>query len=188
MTESFVASSLVVSHLSDWYRSPRWVSCTLFSYRNCQTSVSPFLPGLVQSAVAINLHFQPIADNLLSGPGSSLFFAPQDHIGHGVWPWLFSVRLLYSRGVIAMMPPEQGLGHAGQCCARHIPSVVPSLSPAGQPSTSAHLKFFYLPRWSNNLKGFNWINLLGRFSVRKLLFFGNAVPHHSGPLQNHFSR
>ena len=39
--------------------------------------------------------------------------------------------------------------------------------------------FIYLAKATT----FNWINLLGRFSVRKLLFFGNAVPHHSGPLQ-----
>ena len=170
----------MVSHLSDWYHSTRWFGCTLFSYRNCQTPVSPFLSGLVQSAVAINLHFQPIADNLLSSPGSSLFVAPQDHIGHGVWPWLFSVMLLSSGGMIALRPPEQGLGHAGEWCARHVPSVVPSLSPAGQPSTSAHLKsFIHLAKATT----FNWINLLGLFSVRKLVFFNNAVPHHSGPLQ-----
>ena len=39
--------------------------------------------------------------------------------------------------------------------------------------------FIYLAKATT----FNWINLLGRFSVRKLVFFGNAVPHHSGPLQ-----
>ena len=80
----------------------------------------------------------------------------------------------------ALRPPEQDLGHAGEWCARHVPSVVPSLSPAGQPSTSAHLKsFIHLAKATT----FNWINLLGRFSVRKLVFFSNAVPHHSGPLQ-----